>query len=488
MMSEKTTKSKWLLPFKTFGIKKERTYFLENLAMLTSSGMGIFQALDSIKSDLETKRMNRAVEHMRTAVEGGSMLWEAMDDTNLFPDHVVSLVRIGEKVGRLSQNIQVVAEQEKKESVFRSKLYSAMMYPIFVLLLALIIGVGIAWFILPNLASVFSSLQMDLPLITQWLIATGSFLGEYGIYVVPLFLLLIFTGLFFVFLFPPTKHIGKSILFHVPGTKKIIQQIELSRLGYLLGSLLKANVVITDALKSMKRATKFPAYQKFYSRLESDISDGSSFKEVIDSYDDIDRIIPSPIQGMIISAENSGNLPETLESIGSRFEEKLETSTKNLTVMLEPLLLFIVWIAVVSVALAVILPIYSLVGDLNAGGTPATGSATEQTTKQSSTATTAPTADRSGATTTTQSTTTSTTTNQPDQRLEVMETPTGYLNVRSGPSTATEQIGRVNPGDVYSYIVTDNDWYQIELDPDTETYGWVYGDYVTVIPSPENEE
>jgi len=429
---------------------------------------------------------------MRDSVKTGSMLWEAMDETDLFPDHVTSLIRIGEKTGQLPGNIMVVAQQEKKDRIFRSKLYSAMMYPAFVLLLTLIIGIGIAWFILPNLASVFSSLQVDLPLVTKWLIATGTFLGEYGVYVIPVFLTILFLALFIIFVFPPTKHIGRAILFRVPGTKKIIQQVELSRFGHLLGSLLKAGVVVTDSLGSLKRATRFPDFEHFYAELEERVAEGDSFEQIINSYKGVDRLIPSPVQGMIIAAENSGNLPGVLQDIGQRFEDKLETSTKNLTVMLEPILLFIVWIAVVGVALAVILPIYSLVGDFNAGGgqmqstQPQSQSEPLDTSTASSSDDEREAADAGSSTSSVDTSEEVGSTNSQD-RLEITKTGMGYLNVRSGPTTDSSIVAEVTPGDVYPYTATtDGSWYEIQINNDIS--GWVYGEYIRLVTENENED
>jgi type II secretory pathway component PulF len=92
---------------------------------------------------------------------------------------------------------------------------------------------------------------------------------------------------------------------------------------------------------------------------------GNSFEKSFQAYAGIDNLIPQPIQQLIISGEQSGNLNKTLIKVGKMLEAKSDTTTKNLTIIMEPILLVIVWAGVVSVAFAVILPIYSLVGGLN---------------------------------------------------------------------------------------------------------------------------
>jgi len=118
-------------------------------------------------------------------------------------------------------------------------------------------------------------------------------------------------------------------------------------------------------LESLANATEFNKYRNFYLYLNKSIEEGYSFQKSFTTYENISRLIPSPILQLIIAGEKSGNLSKTLLKVGEMFEEKSDTTTKNLTIILEPILLVFVWLGVVAVALAVILPIYGLVGGLN---------------------------------------------------------------------------------------------------------------------------
>jgi len=348
--------------FFTFGLGKERDYFVENLSMLISGGMPITTVLDSIATEMRSRRMKNVIAAIKSDIESGSSLWRTLAKTGLFPEHAVSLIRLGEQSGKLIENLKVVTIEQEKDRVFRSKLRSAMMYPIFVLSLTVIIGVGIAWFILPKLATVFAQLKIALPLITKILIGTGTFLGEYGSYVVPAGIVAMIVVFFFIFLFSKTKFIGQFILFSSPGIKGLIKEVEVARFGYLLGTLLEAGLPITHALDSLASATEITQYQKLYLHLRDSVEDGNSIQKSFVSFRNANHLIPAPIQQLIVAGEQSGSLPGTLLKIGQKFETKADISTKNLTVILEPILLVIVWLGVVAVALAVILPIYSLIG------------------------------------------------------------------------------------------------------------------------------
>ena len=254
----------------------------------------------------------------------------------------------------------------------------------------------------------------------------------------------------------------------------------------MLGTLLEAGLPIVDAIGSLKEATVFYQYRRFYRKLETGISEGLTFKKMFSTTRGMGSMIPAAIQEMVVTAENSGSLPQTLSKIGLIFEEKTETSTKNLSVILEPVLLVIVWVGVVGVALAVILPIYSLVGGLtdaaNSGIQDPTGAIEVDGGEFVDPV------DEIG----------------PLPVLETVEgivdaiipggeeavlnelaiaVPGGVLNVREESSPTSGVLTQVASGDVFEYTEERDGWYQIKLDD--ETLGWVFGDYVELVETNE---
>ncbi|MBI4713623.1 type II secretion system F family protein [Candidatus Uhrbacteria bacterium] len=346
-----------------FFFGKERDFFIENLSLLVSSGLPILSALSAIRSEVRSKKMRDIISQIFSEVEDGAPLSRALDHSHIFPEHVVSLAKIGEESGKLIDNLKVIRAQQEKERNFRSKIRSAMLYPIFVFSLSIIVGVGIAWFILPKLAIVFAQLHINLPILTRILIAFGMFLGDWGFLVVPLFIIFLLASIYLIFYFPKTKFIGQSILYLIPGVNSLMKEVELTRFGYLLGTLLQAGLSITRALLSVEESTLLFRYRNLYQYLRESVDEGNSFQKSFLSFKKIRALIPVPVQQLIVAGEQSGNLSETFLKISQNFETKTETTTKNLTVILEPILLVIVWLGVLAVALSVILPIYSLIGN-----------------------------------------------------------------------------------------------------------------------------
>lgn len=343
----------------------DKDYLLENIAMLQTSGMDLGTSLESIKSEIKNQSIRAKIDQMSKSMLSGASFWKSIELTKLFPAYIISLIRIGEESGKLAENLKIVITQQSRERELKSRVQSALMYPLFVFGLTIIVGVGIAWFILPRLSTVFSGLDIELPLITKILIGAGAFLGKYGIFVVPLIVALLGAMVYLLFINPKTKHIGEEILLRLPIFSRLIKEVEISRMGFLLGTLLGSGIPVIEAFESLVSASTSQTYQKFYRFLKQKVTEGNSIQKSLATYPSVHKLVPGPVLQMIATAEKSGHLAETFSKIGEIYEEKTTTTTKNLSVLLEPILLVIVWLGVVAVALAVILPIYSLIGGIN---------------------------------------------------------------------------------------------------------------------------
>ncbi|MFA6588620.1 MAG: type II secretion system F family protein [Patescibacteria group bacterium] len=347
------------------GFSKDREYVLENLAMLLSAGMDVLSALDSLKHEIGSSKMKKILAELEFKISDGSALWRALEPSKLLPSYMLSLVRTGEESGRLTENLKVLVNQQVKDREFKSKLKSAMVYPGIVFGLTVVIGLGVAWFILPKLSVVFASLNQTMPWITKVFINFGSTLKTNGVFIVPAIIILLVFLVYILFINYKTKHLGQEVFFHFPGIRRLIQEVEISRFGFILGTLLDSGIPVIESINSLRQATTLVAYQKFYEHIKHNIEQGNSFKTSFETFKGSRRLLPSPYQQLIVSGEKSGRLSESLQYIGKIFDNKIENSSKNIAVILEPVLLVIVWLGVVAVAVAVILPIYNMLGNFN---------------------------------------------------------------------------------------------------------------------------
>lgn len=361
-MANKTRASK----VKRFHVRrKDREYFTANLALLLKASVPVGETFQALKETSKSPQFHKALDQMRSDVDEGMSLWKVLERSGIVGSQTLAMVRLGEQSGNLSENLLLAAKQEEKQNAFRAKVRSALIYPVFVISLTLIVGIGVAWFLLPRLAVTFSQLNVKLPFISLIFIDFGIFLQKDGLWAVPMIACGAILVLYVLFAAPRTKFVGQTLLFHVPGISKLMHEIEIARYGYLLGTLLSTGLGVTEALQLLGEATTAVRYQRLYAHLRESFENGYSFKASFASYKGLSSLLPPAVQQMIIAGERSGELSQTLMNIASIYDEKADVSTQNLEAILEPILLVIVWLGVLGVAVAVILPIYSLVGGLS---------------------------------------------------------------------------------------------------------------------------
>lgn len=344
---------------------KEREYFTENLALLLKAAVPVGQALGSLQETAHSRAMKQALQSMQEDIEAGFSLADAMERAKIISSQTLALVQLGEQSGHLVENMQLAAQQEEKRHAFASKVRSALIYPAFVLSLTVIVGLAVAWFLLPRLANTFSQLHVQLPAISHAMINAGIFLKKHGLVAVPITFFVIGAIGYALFGLPQTKFIGQRILFALPGISRLMRQVEVAQCGYLFGTLLEAGLPITKAINLLAGASTALEYQKFYIYLARSLEDGRSIQESLHAYKGVGKLFPPAVQQMIIAGEHSGSLSQVLLTVGRTYEQKADITTQNLEAILEPILLLIVWVGVMLVAVAVIVPIYSLVGGLN---------------------------------------------------------------------------------------------------------------------------
>ncbi len=351
-------RSDW--PYISIGFGSEKDFFIENLALLISSGMGIYSALESMESSLKTWKMKKIVAYVKESVSAGLPLWESFSQTKLFPARVISIIKSGEESGKLPEHLNLVTLQLHKEKVFKSRVRSALLYPGIVLVLVFSVGLWISWFILPKILSVFGQQTVTLPFTTRVLLTISNFFKDYGLFAVPSIFIGLAILIYLLFINKKTKFIGDFFLFIIPGVKDLVKGVEIGRFGYIFGALLQAGFLVDESLESIIKSTDYKAYKKFYKHIQDSIIKGDTFKTAFLSYKNSDFYIPRHIQQLIIASEKSGKLPETLIRVGVIFEEKTEAMSRDLATILEPVILIFVGLVVGFMVSAIISPIYEL--------------------------------------------------------------------------------------------------------------------------------
>jgi type II secretory pathway component PulF len=337
--------------------------FLENLSLMLSVNVALYKVIESIAEETDNKTFKRALKEIAKDVDAGYTLSEAMRRARVFKEYTLELIESGETSGNLLHNLELIVKQKNKERSLRSNIFSALVYPVFVTIVGVLAGIAIFGFVLPRVTRVFAQLNIDLPWVTTQIIRFGEFLDVHGTVFIPSFLVGLFLLFMILFVFRHTKFIGQAILMKTPVIGRLVKEIELARFGFNLGTLLEAGIPLNKAVASLGNLTGMRAYRKFYNYLADEIDNGQTFVQIFNEYRKVNKLIPVPIQQIVEAGEQSASLNLSFNRIGEIFEKKTESTSKALITLLEPLLLFVVWVGVGGVALSIIVPIYSLIGN-----------------------------------------------------------------------------------------------------------------------------
>lgn len=353
----------WRNAFSFSTTKAQRSELTENMYVMLSSGLDIATSLRIMLNENHSGYMQKSLTTVLDDISNGAPLWKAFENIDLLPSRFIRILKVGEENGILSENLAIVIDQQKKESELGSRTRSALMYPAIVLSVTLIVSIVISWFVLPRIAQVYRSVNINLPPMTRALINFGEFIQVYGAIAIPAVLFTLALTVYFIFFFRRTKVIGEKIILSVPGLNKLIEQVEIARLGHILGNMLKIGTPIDVALEALLEVNTFHNYQDFYQALAKAITVGESFNSFFAQNIKLAGVLPSSVRQIIIISERSGNLPNAFVNLGKIYEKKFKLSSQIFFTLLEPILLIVVWIIVATVALAIITPLYSLIGN-----------------------------------------------------------------------------------------------------------------------------
>lgn len=346
------------------GMGKQVHMFVQSTATMLNAGLPLLEALKTFQMETRSKPMKKMVSRIITDVGNGSPFWRAMDSQHLFTQYDIAMVRIGEEAGSLAQNMVYLSQQREKDRSLRQQVKMAMVYPTIVMVMMFIIVMGLGLFVLPNLVQVLFSLNVELPLMTRIVIYITNIFSDYGKIFVPL---LILGFIFFILLgkFTRFKVVSQWIVFHIPGIGRLGKEASIARFGVVLGGLLQAGVPVVEALTSLVNVTQIVAQKKLYVEILEHIKIGDSFQASFEKCNESERILSVSVQQLIIAGEKSGSLAESLLQIATIYEKKASETAKALPVILEPILLLFIGGLVAAIAFAIIVPIYSVVGNIS---------------------------------------------------------------------------------------------------------------------------
>lgn len=333
--------------------------FAYQAGAMLEAGLPLLTCLDLVKEQLSHEFQMALTEVQQDLREGCSLAAALQKHPTIFPSMMVSMVEAGELGGILDDVFSWLAEHYENELQLLEKIKSAMLYPVLVLLLTMLSLVFMLTLVLPNFSQMLDNMGVQIPLLTQIVFDIGQILVSKGITIGLMGLCLFCFGYFFL-----QSSIGKawwdSFVLQLPLIGGLIIKMLSARFARILGALLKSGVPILQAINVAKQTLSNQQMMRYLSLIEIKLQEGKGLGKPLKEID----FFPPQLAEMIIVGEETGQLPDFLFKLNRLYDKEIQRSLERITVLLEPALILLSGLVVGLTVVALMLPIFSLIGSL----------------------------------------------------------------------------------------------------------------------------
>ncbi|MFA5095577.1 MAG: type II secretion system F family protein [Candidatus Paceibacterota bacterium] len=366
-ISIKEKKKSSLDPSKIFGyffsrVKiGEQIIFTKNLSGMLKAGLSLFRALSVLKKQTKNAALDKILTSLSDEINAGGTLSSGMAKfPDVFSKLFVSMTRAGEESGNLSGALSEIGMNLEKAHSLTKKIKGALVYPGVILSAMILIGILMFAFVVPTLASTFKELGVELPTSTKFIIALGNFFSQYLI----LSLVLIIGSVVGIISFLRASFIKKYVDFVIiklPVIGDMSKELNTARTARTMSSLLLSGVSIIRAIEITEDVVQNVYYKKVLNQAKEEIEKGAPFSKAFEESPDL---YPVMMTEMVQVGEETGNLSDMLLQVASFYEGEVENKTKNLSTIIEPVLMIIIGAAVGFFAISMITPLYSVMDNI----------------------------------------------------------------------------------------------------------------------------
>lgn len=340
------------------GVKRSEVIRLaKNLSAMLSAGLSLSRALSVIERQSNNKRLKKIVAELSEAIKGGSSFHETLGAyPKVFPQLFAAMVQAGEESGSLAESLTVVALQMERSEELIRKIKGAMIYPVIVVTAVFIVGVLMLIYVVPTLVKTFTSLGVEVPLATQIIVALSNFMVTNITLVLSGLVASIVGGIFFIQSKPGRKIVLATAL-HMPVIGELARETYTARASRTLSSLLSSGVPVLSALSITKDVVHAEVFAKVFTEAEEHVKKGELLSTAFSTHANLYPILMSD---MLAVGEETGKVSEMLRQIAEFYETDVAEKTKDLSTIIEPVLMLLIGTVVGVFAVSMIAPIYSL--------------------------------------------------------------------------------------------------------------------------------
>ncbi|MBI2630720.1 type II secretion system F family protein [Candidatus Nomurabacteria bacterium] len=340
----------------------EQIIFTKNLSGMIKAGLPLSRALSVLKKQTKNSKLTGILESIASDIDSGETFSSALSKfPDVFSKLFSSMVRAGEESGNLAGALSYIGENLEKSHSLTKKVRGALMYPVVIMSAMVVIGILMFAFVVPTLAGTFKELGVTLPASTRIIVFIGNFFSN-NLILTFIILIVASCALFFFFRAKFMARYIDFVVLKMPVIGRLAQEINTARTARTISSLLSSGVSIVRAVEITEDVVQNIFYKRVLSEARVAVEKGAPFSEVFEANA---KLYPVMMSEMVAVGEETGKLSDMLLQIALFYEEEIENKTKNLSTIIEPILMIFIGAGVGFFAISMISPLYSILGSIN---------------------------------------------------------------------------------------------------------------------------
>jgi type IV pilus assembly protein PilC len=348
----------------TFGTSKVKVkdiaIFFRQFSVMIDAGLPLVQCLEILAANQENPAFQKTLNGVRTTVEGGATLANAMRGyPNVFDDLTTNMIEAGETGGILDIILQRLAIYVEKAVRLKAAVKSALIYPVAVVSLAtLIVGALLKW-VVPIFQNLFSGLGVALPLPTRIVMGLSSFVQGFWWVFIVVVVSFVF-GLKAIRKTPRGRYYFDKFLLHLPIVGSLLRKIAVGRFTRTLGTLITSGVPILEGLAITARTSGNAVLEEALMKVRKAIEEG---RTIVDPLREC-GVFPNMVTQMIGVGEATGAMDNMLQKIADFYEEEVDAATKDMLAMLEPVIIGLLGVTIGGIVISLYMPLFAMIAKL----------------------------------------------------------------------------------------------------------------------------
>jgi type IV pilus assembly protein PilC len=348
----------------TFGSGKVKTkeiaIFFRQFSVMIDAGLPLVQCLEILAANQENAAFQKTLTGVRTTVEGGATLANAMRlYPKAFDDLTTNMIEAGETGGILDIILQRLAQYVEKAVKLRSAVKSALIYPVAVVSMAfLVVGALLKW-VVPIFANLFAGLDVALPLPTRIVMGLSAFVGQFWWFVIVGIVGFVF-GIKQIRKDPRGRYWFDYTLLKLPILGILLRKIAVARFTRTLGTLITSGVPILEGLSITARTSGNAVLEEALMKVRKAIEEG---RTIVDPLREC-GVFPNMVTQMIGVGEATGAMDSMLQKIADFYEDEVDSATKDMLAMLEPVIIGLLGVMIGGIVISLYMPLFAMIAKL----------------------------------------------------------------------------------------------------------------------------